>query len=338
MRHTFSAEFLKVTSPATNFGEAWELLCFTLLRAETADSSLLRLTPPDRGVDILRNSTGDAYQCKSSERGVFGTIDAEECISSLATALKAQDALGWRKYTLAINAPISGVGLGKINEYATAKNIERPALLPPDYWADLCKKYHTSIEHLFDYRVFLTEQDVLEALRKARYYDSVIDAAKLSLLTSPQRVTVSNNRTPLLLEMPFSSELSVEKLLDVAQALMGIKLDWTNYPDLGTSCGPSLSLTVDNISLPFKKKLSELTEDQRNRLQLWIKLVWKDELQKSDSNIDNLKALRSLEYLNRPSTRISHEKRRQETLLRTEALIQNAIWRTVVSIRSRADG
>ena len=338
MRHTFSAEFLKVTPPATNFGEAWELLCFTLLRTETADTGLLRLSPPDRGVDILSSSTGNAYQCKSSERGVFGSIDAEDCISSLKTALIAQTALGWKTYSLAINAQLTGAGLGKINAYATQRSIPPPVLLPPDYWADLCEKHQSKIEHFFDYRVFVSEQEVLEALRKARYYETVIASARAALDATPLKVTVSNNRTPILLDIPFSTDLTVEKLLDVAKELMGISLNWANFPDLGTSCAPSLSLTADKMALPFKSKLNELTEDQRTRLQLWIKLVWKDELRKDRDNFDGTSQLFRLEYLRESTAPLgtSHA-RAQETLKRTEALIQHAIWKSV-SAKRTTDG
>src|SRR3954447_18952682 len=71
MLFSFSAEFMKILPPAMNFGEAWENLCLCLLRADTSDNSLMRLGPPDRGIDIFRQRTKDAYQCKSDERGVF---------------------------------------------------------------------------------------------------------------------------------------------------------------------------------------------------------------------------------------------------------------------------
>ncbi len=62
MRYTFTSEFLKVVAPATSFGEVWELLCLELLRADTGDTTIQRLAPPDRGVDILRTATRTAYQ------------------------------------------------------------------------------------------------------------------------------------------------------------------------------------------------------------------------------------------------------------------------------------
>jgi hypothetical protein len=123
MRHTFSAQFLKIMPPATNFGEAWENLCICLLRAETSDKSIMRLAPPDRGIDILRQKTREAYQCKSSEHGVLGTIESRECISSLARAIDARRDISWRHYSIALNAPLSGVGFSKISDFAKSHGV-----------------------------------------------------------------------------------------------------------------------------------------------------------------------------------------------------------------------
>jgi hypothetical protein len=123
MRYTFSAEFLRVVSPATNFGESWELLCFTLLRAE-GKQQLLRLSPPDRGVDILDSTRADAYQCKSSERGIFGTIDTADCLASMQTAIDARQSLGWTKYHLGI---VSKLLLQVIKKWLALRHGRRPS-------------------------------------------------------------------------------------------------------------------------------------------------------------------------------------------------------------------
>lgn len=61
MKHDFSAQYLRITPPDLNFGEAWESLCFDLLRVELDDPSLIRLCPPDKGVDVLSRSRAEAY-------------------------------------------------------------------------------------------------------------------------------------------------------------------------------------------------------------------------------------------------------------------------------------
>lgn len=328
MKHTFSTEFLKIAPPATNFGEAWECLCLKLLQAENSDHSIQRLAPPDRGVDILQGKTGDAYQCKSNERGIFGTIDAEECIASLKRAIEAKADIGWQEYSIAVNAPLTGIGLSKINVYSDSAQITRPNILAPEYWASLCEKHKAHIESHFDYRVFVTEAQVIEALKKARYYDSVINQARVSLQSSPLQVKLTNNRTPIELEIPFGSDLTIEELVDVAQQLLGISLDWANFPDLGTSCGPSLSLTVDKVPQAFKLKLAELSEDQRAKLQLWIQLEWRDELQKNGQQYDSTSRLMC--FLSHSRTHDSgprpQRERGKETVERMEALIQESIW------------
>jgi hypothetical protein len=162
MRHTFSAQFLKITPPATNFGEAWENLCLCLLCADSADHTIMRLGPPDRGIDILRQKTRTAYQCKSSEQGIFGTIDPRECVSSLERAIDARKAISWKHYAIALNAPLSGVGFSKIADVAKARGLAESALsvLSSEYWDQLCERHIDAIAEL--------DGDVLTETRRAR--------------------------------------------------------------------------------------------------------------------------------------------------------------------------
>jgi hypothetical protein len=177
----------------------------------------------------------------------------------------------------------------------------------------------------------VVEAEVVEALKKARYYDHVVQQAVQQMKAEPLDVTVSNNRTPVELMLPFSAELTVGKLLDVVKSILGISLDCANFPDLGTSCGPSLSMTVDRISQPFKLKLSELTPEQRAKLQLWIQLIWRDKLQTEQGHYDgtNFFAYRRL-LIEAPSQRpASEHERGRITLDRMEAIVQTTIWQSL---------
>jgi hypothetical protein len=331
MRQIFSADVLKILPPATNFGEAWENLCLRLLQADTSDNSIMRLGPPDQGIDIYRQSTRAAYQCKSSERGTFGTIDAKDCIASLATAIAAQKSIPWVHYSVALNAPLSGIGLSKINEFATSQALPTASLsiLPPEYWSELCERHAEAIKHLFDHRFTLTEAQVIEAMKKAQYYDSFIHQAVEHTRTAPLNVVVSNNRTPVELVIPFSGELTVGQLYHVVKSHLGLSTDWANFPDLGTSSGPSLSMTVDRVPQSFKLKLSELTAEQRSKLQLWIRLSWQDDLQ-SDEDRDKANKVFLQDFsriiIHRPETK---EARGRITLDRMDSIIQNTIWQSL---------
>ena len=118
MRHDFSAHFLRILPPDTNFGDAWESLCETLLCGEYGATSIIRLRPPDCGVDILHRVEGTAFQCKSSERGAFGTINAIESVKSLDTACKHRSDIEWLEYCFATNANYTGAGYKKIMAHA----------------------------------------------------------------------------------------------------------------------------------------------------------------------------------------------------------------------------
>jgi hypothetical protein len=147
MRFSFSIEYLKVTPPSSNFGEAWEHLCFQLLQAENGSNGLLRLAPPDRGIDILNRTLETAYQCKSTENGAFGTIDSGACIQSLDRATTVRDTFQWQRLNYCLNAPLTGDGLNKILAHAISLGLPANCVdaLGPDYWNDLCEKHTVSI-------------------------------------------------------------------------------------------------------------------------------------------------------------------------------------------------
>jgi hypothetical protein len=148
--------------------------------------------------------------------------------------------------------------------------------------------------------------------------------------SSPLNVSVSNNRTPIELVLPFSGDLTIEQLLDVVRSVLGVTTKRVNFPDLDTSCGASLSLTVDRVPQSFKKKLSELTEEQRAKLQFWIKFIWQDGLQDDENSYDGTRAFfmgRTPALTgNRPA---SERERGKMTLDRMESLIQSTIWRSL---------
>jgi hypothetical protein len=339
MRFSFSIEYLKVTPPSSNFGEAWEHLCFQLLQAEHGSKGLLRLAPPDRGIDILHRTLETAYQCKSTENGAFGTIDSGPCIQSLDRAITVRDTFQWQRLNYCLNAPLTGDGLNKILIHATSVGLPANCVdaLGPGYWNDLCEKHTSLIEGLFDYRVFVSESQVREALKKARYFDSFIDKAMQSIASDPLSLTITNNRCPATLVLPFSGELTVEQLIDVAMSLYGVSLDWANFPDLGTSCGPSISLTTDTRAHPFNMKLRDLTPEQQTKLQLWIKLVWKDSLAERKDCYDGEQRMMYLmtdTMLKREVMGIPASERGELTLKRTELIFQASIWQSLSQLRT----
>jgi len=231
------------------------------------------------------------------------------------------------------------VGLGKITEFAKSQGLDDEAcsLLSAEYWSQLCERHYGSVSHLLDYRISLSGSDVPELLRKARYFDHIVEETTARLASQPLAVSVSNNRSPIELAIPFSGELTVKMLLDVCKQALGISLDWANFPDLGTSCGPSISMTVDRVAQPFNLKLSELSSEQLARLQLWIKFVWRDGLESKQPNYDATRACKlacRLElcdfglHLER-TPGINHGDRGQTTLDRMNSIVLRSMWQTL---------
>lgn len=335
MKYNFSASFLKILPPDTNFGQAWETICDTLLREEYKDISQIRLKAPDKGIDIYRQLPKIAYQCKSSELAVHGNIDATECVDSVKSALKVKNEINWEKYYIATNSNFTGTAFQRLQDFLKKEKIENVEQLGPAFWSDLAEKHIDKIKNYLDYRLIVTEQEVIEAFRKARYYDSYVQKYAEEISTEKYIVEVTNNRTPIKLKIPFSPNLTIENLLDVVKSILNIKMDRNNFFDTNTSARPSISLTFEDARQSFSKKIHEVVVDKEPEFEFWIKIVWKDETEKSANDTDStvLKYMRLEEYSKRESLTLNE--RKELTIRRTERLLQNLMWESVETLKTR---
>ncbi|WP_200254640.1 hypothetical protein [Thiococcus pfennigii] len=340
MKFDFSAQFLRISPPDTSFGDSWESLCFSLLDAELDDPSLIRLRSPDKGVDILHRNEQRAYQCKSTEQGAFGSLSANESIKSLRTAFSAKQKLPWETYAFAINANYTGSAFTSILEAARELGLKEKQIevLGPEYWDKLCVCHEGLIADRFDYRIPVSKQRVTQAFGNQRYYPQYVSQYAKKVESSNFVVRISNNRTPAILEIPFSPDLTVEHILDVVKDLLGVSLEWTNYQDLGTSAGPSISLALNKKRQTFDKKIGELNLGQDNELEFWITIVWRDEPQKDATESAKYRSLYSLDCLadfkltRRES--ISYSERREKTISRSEEIIENMLWNSARQLKN----
>lgn len=337
MRYSFSAEFLHILPPDSTFGNAWESLCFELLSAEHGLDGLQRLRAPDTGIDIFRRTTATAIQCKSDQRGAFGSLPAKESIKSLAAAARARPEIAWQCYAYATNANYTGTAVKSILAEATSLGIanDKVEFLGPEYWDSICAKHFEHVRERFDFRVTVTEAQVVEAFRKARYFDEHVDRFAGLISNGNLVLKIKNNWTPVELEIPFAADLTVENCVDAVQELLGISLKWTNFADLGTSTGPSISLTVDQRGQAFKQTIGEVQAASGNKaLVFWLTIVWKDET-KSDGVAHDTAYLR----LHLESTRLERRDfgesdRRKHTLQRAEDMVQATIWESAIKLKS----
>lgn len=335
LTYDFSIQFLRVAPPDTGFADAWESLCHDLICVESPGTEIIRLMPPDRGVDMLARGSKQATQCKSHESGATGTLAPIESIKSLRTAVEHREGVKWDVYTLATNAWYSGNGFEQVLE--TAKELglkdEQVRHLGPTYWDGLCKKYASRIEDRFYYRITAEERHVLEAFRKQRYYEHIIKDYQEKIQGSDFRLVLTNNRTPVEISIPFSPQLTVKNLVDVAKSLLGVSLDWTNFSDLSTSAGPSLSIAIDRQAQPFGSKIAELPIKSGDEIEFWIKLVWRDGLQKDGE--DGAGTVARLQYLFLDTPGLNSKGHRGPlTIARSEAIVQNQIWEHVKQLLS----
>lgn len=337
MRYNFSANFLKILQPDTNFGQAWETICETLLRAEYKDNSQIRIKAPDKGIDIYRQTSKTAYQCKSSELAIHGNIDATGCILSIKSALAVKNDIIWNKYFIATNANFTGTAFQRLQEFLKAEKIDCVKQLGPAYWSDLAEKHIDKITQYLDYRLVVTEQEVIEAFKKARYYDSYIQKYGTEISTEKYIVEVSNNRTPIKLKIPFSPNLTIENLLDVVKSILGIKMDRNNYYDTQTSALPSISLTFEQSKQGFSKKIGDVVNEKEPNFEFWITIIWKDETQnesKEDKDVYlKYMTVHELKTISRES--LTYEQRKKLTLERTENILQDLMWLNIEQLKQK---
>ena len=342
MRYSFSAEFLRIVPPDTTFGNAWESLCFDLLAAEYGLQGLLRLNAPDGGIDILRRPTATAFQCKSDERGAFGSLSATDSLKSLKAAADVRPEIAWQCYTYATNANYTGHAIKSILAEGSSLGIQMGDIefLGPEYWDVMCLRHFERVRDRFDFQVAVTEAQVVEAFRKARYFDEHVD--KFAGLISRDHLVlkIKNNQTPVELEIPFSPDLTVENCVDAAQELLGVSLKWTNFADLGTSFGPSISLTVDRRGQSFTQTIGEVQAANGGKdIVFWITLVWQDKKQSDGLDSDQLRHLafrRGESSLVLDRSAVSAADRRKHTLHRAEAMVQAMIWHSARRLKATA--
>jgi tetratricopeptide (TPR) repeat protein len=231
---------------------------------------LIRLRPPDLGVDILYRDQKKAFQCKSSERGIYGRIDAEESAKSLETAIKHKSALGWRQYSFATNADYTGAGYEKILLRARKKGVLEKQLefLGPAYWDQLCVEHSKVIEDRFDYRLSLSQKDLYEAVAKALPQVSL----NISSQGTDRKIVLTNNLTELKLEHNLVGDLSVETYLKLVIELLGLADLLHGTPAHYETLRPLFSLRAGGKELSLFVRLKDLNLQSGDTLEFHAKL------------------------------------------------------------------
>ncbi len=339
MKYDFSAQFLLIRPPDTSFGQAWESLCYALLDAELNDPTLMRLKPPDKGVDILHRSVYRAYQCKSDERGAFGSLGAAASVKSLESAYKERESLNWSMYCFASNASYTGSAFTTIVNRAKELGLrdDQIEFSGPEHWDKLCEKHSNKISELFDYRISISKERVDKAFKNQRYFQRKIDEYKSSIDEADLVIKVRNNRTPVVLEIPFSPDLTIEHCVDVVKDLLGVSLEWTNYHDLGTSAGPSISLAIGRTPQDFSQKIKDLPIEPGGELQFWITIVWRDKRRDDAADVGTHKLYYRFNlqtvFMETDRDSITYTERKRRTIERSEELLETMIWNSARNLK-----
>jgi hypothetical protein len=243
-------------------------------------------------------------------------------------------ALGWTEYCLATNADYSGNGAGAVLKLAHELGLSKKSLkfLGPEHWSLLCDKHLQRVQNRLDYRLLVSEAEVVEAFRKARYYEDKVQEYRKLIQAGTYDIELANNRSPLRLQIPFSPDLTIEHCLDVAMELLGLSLDSEEYLQLGTSVRPRVSLTIDRIPQGFDKKFGDYTKEELQRLELWIQIIWEDKLKGPEDPADPEKLKTRLDMIivrTHADGILDPAARGRMTISRFEESLQKRMWDAV---------
>jgi hypothetical protein len=103
-------------------------------------------------------------------------MNAQSSVDSLKTAVGVRKTIGWDFYSFATNANYTGVAHETILKEARALALADVDIefLGPEHWDKLCHKFPLLAQERLDYRISLTEAQVIEALRKSRYFENIV--------------------------------------------------------------------------------------------------------------------------------------------------------------------
>ena len=131
------------SDPHLSFAEAWEAFCCHLLNLENGTNDIRRRKPPEQGVDLIWQTEGIAYQCKSVQHEL-GRFQTDKAKASLKTAQEHQSEIGWKKYSICTNVTLTGS-----QEMGLRRLLPDIGIYDYSYWQHLCQRFHGQIADYF---------------------------------------------------------------------------------------------------------------------------------------------------------------------------------------------
>lgn len=132
----------------SDFAGTWEAFCCKILQLTERTDSLIRLGPPENGVDLYDEPRRIAYQCKSVESGERGKFNVSHAMNSLRTAMENRRNRPWNKYVICTNVDVTGPQHEKFNDFPEVE------IRPRSYWLTACENFSDVVQRNF--RVLLS--------------------------------------------------------------------------------------------------------------------------------------------------------------------------------------
>lgn len=278
MTDQFSLTFARKERLGHGFAWLWRDFCHELLNKALGASALVRTDRDTYGMDLFLPDSRVALLLVGVDEPSAQSPLPAAVRTAVDRAMACRSRHPWEQFVVGTNAQATPRSFQAITAAIKGTNLPEQALglVGSTFWAELADNHEAVVSRWFDYRVVVPEAEVRAAFVAARYYDRYVREYEQKIAAASFFVVLTSNRSPVELEVPFSPELTVKHLLDVAQELFGVELSASEYADMGTSASLRSSLRKDGVAQTFDKTLAEVPVRKGDSLQMFLQIRWRD--------------------------------------------------------------
>jgi hypothetical protein len=265
----------------TSFDVAWEVFCCDMLNLHEGTTDVRRRKPPEQGVDLLWDTAGRAYQCKSTETGRAGDINITQTVKSLGAALATQTALKWTSFGLCTNADLTGTQEAEIKAI-----MPKVLLYTPAFWRAVCENHPAIASQRFRAFISLSKRQTTALIAKACVKDHV--AALLDCVEKKETygILVYSNRRREVFELPVAAEFTAGDVVMILVEALGLPAPH-DFAEDSMSVSIRYELRVSDTAVPSGQTLAALGLGKGAVVTLWKRFICTDRA-RSRSRDDDL--------------------------------------------------
>ena len=288
-----------------NFPDVWEHFCCKLLNLQHGTSEIYVRNPPEQGIDLWYPSARIAYQCKCVESGKAGDFNVTKAIESVISAKAARHVLGWEKYVLCVNVPVTGGAEKRLKEVLPDIDV-----MSESVWLSLCEKHPLDVERNFRKLLDVPQNRFVSAISNTfsvRYNEEL----RQQLEDSPFDIFLYSSRQDSVFRIPVAGSFTAGDVINILRNFFRLPKPAT-FSDENIQVSLNHSLVFDGKKVPLKKTLGEVGVVHGSVVTFWTQFAWKD---LEDFRFDG-------DVIHYGVPTLSKEERRDRALARYKRIIQ----------------